>query len=278
MNSGDFHITNHEKDNNIILFPDFQKLRDEVEQLRIELSNLVLERDELLLVQCKNIEMEYMLKLGSLEYKAYETQCSALRLKRKIDLIQGKLNRQDKIIISQIEEILNAEFLEFQEKLNAQVEKMNDAINRNDGQFISDEDSKELKKIYRKLVKILHPDLNPQITDALMKLFNNAVSAYENGDLATLRIIDEMIGDHPLPDEKQDATTQLVTEKDRLIKILNTVKESIDKIKSEYPYTVKDIIEHPQKIEDKKQELENIIAEYKELIEVYTKHIEEMLR
>ena len=53
--------------------------------------------------------MEYMLKLGSLEYKAYETQCSALRLKRKIDLIQGKLNRQDKIIISQIEEILNEE-------------------------------------------------------------------------------------------------------------------------------------------------------------------------
>ena len=60
---------------NIILFPDFQKLKEEVDKLRTELSMLVLERDELRLVECKNIEMIYMLELGSLEYKIFETQC-----------------------------------------------------------------------------------------------------------------------------------------------------------------------------------------------------------
>ena len=66
---------------NVIVFPDFEKLKSEVEKMRTELSMLLLERDELQFVICKNIETEYMLKLGSIEYKAYETQCAALRLK-----------------------------------------------------------------------------------------------------------------------------------------------------------------------------------------------------
>lgn len=58
---------------NVIVFPDFEKLKSEVEKMRTELSMLLLERDELQFVICKNIETEYMLKLGSIEYKASET-------------------------------------------------------------------------------------------------------------------------------------------------------------------------------------------------------------
>ena len=74
----------------IILFPEFVTLKAEVEKLRTEISMLLLERDELRLVVCKNIETAYMLALGSIEYKAYELHCKVLRLKRKIDLIQAK--------------------------------------------------------------------------------------------------------------------------------------------------------------------------------------------
>ena len=84
---------------NVIVFPDFEKLKSEVEKMRTELSMLLLERDELQFVICKNIETEYMLKLGSIEYRAYEAQCLSLRLKRKIELIQAKKNRQEKKIL-----------------------------------------------------------------------------------------------------------------------------------------------------------------------------------
>ena len=40
---------------------------------------LLSERDELQFVVCKNIEMEYMLKLSGIEDKADEAQCAALR-------------------------------------------------------------------------------------------------------------------------------------------------------------------------------------------------------
>ena len=48
----------------IILFPEFEKIKEEVEKIRVELSMLLLERDELKFVICKNIETEYMLSLG----------------------------------------------------------------------------------------------------------------------------------------------------------------------------------------------------------------------
>ena len=76
--------------NIIILHPDFEKLKAEVEKLRTELSMLVPERDELLYQECKNIETAYMLSLGALEYKVYEIECAILRLKRKAELIQVK--------------------------------------------------------------------------------------------------------------------------------------------------------------------------------------------
>ncbi|MCC2232241.1 hypothetical protein LKD81_14785 [Lachnospiraceae bacterium CLA-AA-H215] len=263
---------------NVIVFPDFEKLKSEVEKKRTELSMLLLERDELRFVICKNIETEYMLKLGSIEYKAYEAQCAALRLKRKIDLIQAKKNRQEKIIISAIEETLDEEFAEYQKQLDEQIDKVNAAIKRSKAEVLSDEENKELKKLYRKIAKALHPDINPDVSEAQVQLFDNAVSAYKSGDLGTLRIISEMVGNNPLPEQHKDAMTQLVEERERLEGLLESIRESIENIKSEYPYTMKDILEDTKKTEQKKQELESVIEQYNELISIYKAKIEEILR
>ena len=114
----------------ILLFPDCEALRAEVEKLRTELSMLLLKRDELLLVECRNIEMAYILALGNLEYKAYKLQCAVLRLRRKMELIQAKKNRQEKILLSVIEEMLDREFAQYQKQLEEQLHKMNAALKR----------------------------------------------------------------------------------------------------------------------------------------------------
>ena len=263
---------------NVIVFPDFEKLKNEVEKMRTELSMLLLERDELQFVICKNIETEYMLKLGSIEYKAYEAQCAALRLKRKIELIQAKKNRQEKVIISAIEETLDTEFAEYQKQLDEQINKMNDALKRSKAEVLTDEENKKLKKLYRKIVRALHPDINPDVSQAQVQLFDNAVSAYKNGDLGTLRIIGEMVGNSPLPEQHKDALTQLNEEKERLQNLLKAIRDSIEQIKSEYPYTMKEIIEDEEQTEQKKKELENILSQYNELISIYKAKIEEMIR
>lgn len=87
----------------IIVSPEYLKLLEEIKQLKEDLASLYEERDELIYHICKNIETEYMSKIGVLEYKLYEFQCKILRIKRKIELYQQKINRQEKIDDSEIE-------------------------------------------------------------------------------------------------------------------------------------------------------------------------------
>lgn len=264
--------------NIIILHPDFEALKADVEKLRTEISILALERDELLYQECRNIEMTYMLSVGALEYKAYEIECAILRLKRKAELIQAKNNRQEKVIISQIEYILDSEFADYQAKLNEQVEKMNAALERSRGQVLTDEDSRELKRLYRAIIKLLHPDLHPDLSDTKIQLFNNAVEAYERGDLNALRIIDAMVSEPTFTVEKSDGRAALTKEKERLSRLLQNIKDRIAEIKSEYPYTMKSFVQSPEKIAARKRELEDHIKQLNEILTAYTVKIADMLR
>lgn len=262
----------------IILFPEFVTLKQDVEKLRTEISMLLLERDELRLVICKNIETAYMLALGSSEYKAFELQCKVLRLRRKIDLIQAKKNRQEKIVLSAIEETLDEEFAEYQRQLDEQINKMNKALDHSKGTPLTEEETKEIKKIYRNIVKALHPDLHPEVTPAQVQLFQNAVEAYEHGDLNSLRIISTMVAEPLVVEPSESALTVLAKEKDRLSKTLELIREQIAEIKSEFPYTMRELVESPEKIAEKKEEIEETLAELKEAYDFYSARLKEMLR
>lgn len=87
-----------------------------------------------------------------------------------------------------------------------------------------------------------------------------------------------MVGNSPLPEQHKDALTQLNEEKERLQNLLKAIRDSIEQIKSEYPYTMKEIIEDEEQTEQKKKALENILSQYNELISIYKAKIEEMIR
>ena len=269
-------ITDSEKV--IILHPDVEKIKAEVEKLRTELSMLLLEQDNLVYHECKNIEMIYMLAVGALEYKAYELECAILRARRKIELIQAKKNRQEKIVPSEIEEALDIEFEEYLARLEEMIGKMNEALARSKRKTLSAVDSQELKELYRKIVKALHPDLNPEQSEEKLELFYNAILAYECSDLVRLRIIHAMISDPAITDEIIESFSTLKKEKGRLAELLQIIKDDIDAIKSEYPYILKDIIQNPKKLEILKNDLENHIDELNEVLTEYKAKIEEMLR
>lgn len=269
---------NSDSEKIIILHPDFEELKAEVEKLRTELSMLVLERDELLYQECKEIEMAYMLSVGALEYKAYEVECAILRQKRKAELIQAKRNRQEKIILAEIEETLDAEFVAYQEKLNERLAQVNAALIRSKGKLLTEEETREFKKLYRLIVKALHPDLHPDQSEEKIELFHNAVLAYELGDLAMLKVISTIVSGTDIPGGKSEGQVFLMKEKKRLTELLRAVRDRIAEIKSEFPYTMKALVLNRKKLEERRTELEEQIKQLNEVLTAYTEKIAELLK
>lgn len=107
-----------EKQDSVILFPDFEKLKAEVEKLRVDLSMRVLDRDTLQAVEAKNLEMAYMLQIGTTEYRVFKAQCAMLRMKRKLEMIQARKNRQEPCNEAAIDAALDREFEAYQKSLD----------------------------------------------------------------------------------------------------------------------------------------------------------------
>jgi len=196
-----------------------------------------------------------------------------LRLKRKAELIQARKNRREKIVLPQIENMLDAEFAEYQSKLNEQIAKMNAALQRG---TLTENASRELKKLYLAIVKALHPDLHPDLGEAKILLFHNAVAAYERGDINGLRIIDAMVSDPAVPARQTGGLALLTKEKERLAKLLQSIRDGITEIMSAYPYTMKSLVQSPARIEARKAELEQHIRELQEVLAAYMTRIDEI--
>ena len=94
------------------LHPDIQRLTEENDLLREELTRLLAEADDLVTITKPHLLAQYQSKVGVWELKRLKSQCEAARLKRQIELVQAALNRGGKPDVVGIERQLEKEFAE----------------------------------------------------------------------------------------------------------------------------------------------------------------------
>jgi len=257
-------------EDNIIVFAQYAQLQKETDALRETLAELFLEHDELIFHTCPGLQTAYMMRFGALEYKLYELQCNVLRIKRKIDLIQTKINRDEPVSLQSIERQLDIEYAECAKTLEEKMAQMNDALHRHSTwELLSPEDSAELTKLYHKIVRRLHPDLNKNITEQEELLFFNAVSAYENGDLAALHTIALLVEETGVKAETISGLKELHNKKESLVKHISGIEEEIERIKLSFPYDRKELLEDKEQTAAWTDELNALITEYKEIYTAY---------
>lgn len=262
---------------NIIKLPEYSELEKEVKELREKLSQVVFEHDELKYTICENIKIKYLLEIGSLEYRAYEIYCKYLRLRRKKDLIQSKINRQEKINLKEIDKQLDKEFLEYMARLSDRLIEINHAIDLSEKSILSYEESKEFKRIYKKLIKKLHPDLNPNLSDEQKELFYKVVEAYKNGNFYFMKILDKMIGDEKEDNSNNGSLSNLMQEKKRLSDLIREVEVKISNIKNTTPYIWKKYLDDEGLKNKKLKELNDKINSYLEAIKTQQEYIKKMM-
>lgn len=252
--------------NELILSPEYEAIRKELEKLRSEFVRKMYELDELRYVICENIESEYMLELGDLEYKVYRQECEYRRLKRKLELIQRALNHNRVLDVEAIERTLSEEFEIYRIELENMMEKMNKAIERSSMRSLSKEESVELRSYYRAIMKKIHPDMNPDLSDQQLKLFFNAVEAYKNGDVKTLKLIHTMIEDENINGFIPENPDDYKKLKERLEDSIDEINAQTENIKSHFPYNVKWLLEDKEELHLKKEQMKESYDQYKESI------------
>ena len=214
-----------------------------IQKLENELASLVYDRDRLLYHVCPKLTTEYMLKIWKLEYAIFEYQCKILKTRRKIELIQVSLNREQPYTIAEIDKQLENEYREYTKKLlekQAEIEKAR-FKNSNPGKLLSDKESSELKNLYTQIVKKLHPDINPDTTEEQHAQFIDAVNAYKNASLSELRIIFLLL-EKTNPGDIKNTMDKLKARKEILVKEKNHLQNEIKKIKETFPYNTKNLL------------------------------------
>lgn len=140
----------------------------------------------------------------------------------------------------------------------------------------------EMKALYRKIVKVLHPDVNPDITEKENDMLIEATTAYREGDLETLRKIATMIDSGAIGDG-ETVNEELSIERlreivEELKRCVTALQMEIYGIKTSFPYNMKDFLADEQAVAARQMELRNILKETTENIVRLENRIDEMTK
>ena len=259
--------------------PEYDSLFSSVQELETELADLVYERDKLLYHVCPKLQVEYMLKIGKIEYAIFEYQCKILRTKRKIEIIRSFKNREQSYDMSEIEKQLDREYEEYTNKLLEKQKEINAARlkSSNYGRLLTDEEAAELKKLYTLIVKKLHPDINHDSTPEQYGHFIDAVDAYKNADLSELRII-YLLLEKASSIKTESSMEKLTKRKELLHNEKEYLLDGIQKIKDGFPYIIKDMLQDEAKLQQKVNELSLLLTECQEQYNSAESNLEVLLK
>lgn len=232
-----------------------------------EYEELLLKRDNVR-KEALLYEKAYMEKFGDMIVAIFEKKIECIKKKKSISYIQARINRGEPIDNDALEEYIEEQTREYNEKLANIIDENNEAKSRI---FVSGKTLKQIKSLYHKLAKLIHPDINPLTNEneRLKILWNMVVVCYNGNDLDTLEEAEVLIN-RALEELNLDT---MEIEIPNIEEKIAKVKEEIYRIMENNPYQYKFLLENHEAVTQKEKELEE---EYKKYL-VYENELEEVL-
>lgn len=227
--------------NSLDITTEKKQLREQFAVLKKEFSELYIQRENMLSHEQPLLTALYLQKIGYKMYDAYCLNVELSKLKFKIALLQGYVNRDEKPDINKVNKELESQFREYRLKIEAEAQRLAAARKFLNGTFLSANETKKIKEIFYIIVKQLHPDINPDLSENMKELFIKAQTAYELSDLHTLQQILLLLKNKEsslnisLPDLQEQVNHQVENN--------NALKKQIEQIYNDFPFTYKEKLE-----------------------------------
>ena len=208
---------------------------------------------------------EYIRVFGKYLIDLFEIKVECIRLKKLISLAQAEINqgftpRMDKIN-ARVDELMKSYYDDLQKMIKDHEKSLG-------AKKLPEHVILKIKKIYREIAKILHPDINQetQKDPELLDLWNRVVIAYKCNHLEEIEELQVLIN-NALSEKGIDVAKIVIPNIEEKIKKL---EEKINEIITTDPYNYKFLLEDEEETAQRIKDLEdekNQYIDYKQELE-----------
>ena len=222
-----------------------------------EYEALLTERDALR-KEAESVWIRYVQAFGELVNAVYEEKLACVQCKKTIAFYQAALNRGGVVDTVEMRKALEREMAGYY----ANLKRMREERRSCEGARTSTAyEVRRAKEIYRRLVKLLHPDVNPATDreEALGELWQRTLTAYAHNDLRELSGL-EVLARKALKELGMGETRVEIPDIEERIDAVNA---EIREIVTTEPYTYAGLLEDEQATAARKAELQAELEDYR---------------
>lgn len=251
---------------NIDISPERRKLQQQYNRLKKLFSELTEKRDAMDQYEGPKLCSVYLELIGQLEYERLALQVEVKTLQMRRDLLQAFINRDERPDLNAIEEKVKQAVAEYNRILAQEAERLQMAREILNAPPLSEEESKEMRDLYRLLVKQLHPDLHPDQSDREAALFLQVQAAYKICDLYKLREIALLLDSKSIGEDNFESSyDELKRQVALLQEKVDNLKGKINVMNSSFPFMYRDKLFDEDWVKERQDAVKDEIEEFKSI-------------
>lgn len=236
-----------------------------------EYEELLIKRDQLFR-ESGSIMTAYTKEFGEQICANFELKVECIRKKKTISYCRRRMNRGLPIDINRMQAEIEKEMALY----NIQLKELAESAGRaKEAGTISEYRLARSKKIYRRLTKLLHPDINKRTaeSDDLMKLWTRISDAYQRSDADELEDLEVLVRKalETLGDESFELNLDDIDA--RIERIMNQINDII----TTEPYIYGELLENEEKKKVYREQLQAEHDDYKQYLETLTGTLNDLL-
>jgi alpha-L-arabinofuranosidase len=194
-----------------------------------------------------------------------------------MEMLQAILNRQGSCSMQEIDEQLDQEFAEWQKQAEEIYQQIKKAEYFAELPKLSVKEATELKKLYRKLAKKFHPDVNPHEWDERKNFWLRIKDAYQNGDLQEMKTLALLANDFQDQNPEISTMDKLRDDCADLKKRIQELINQIAHVKSQFPFDIEEQLQDEEWVTKQKEEIDIQIDEWQNTKSLYEEKVEELI-